>query len=406
MVTRSGFFSDTVGAGLRKTLTRSQLLAAWAKVQSNRGMAGVDGVSVADFAVNTQARLDALRQDVLAGRYMAQPYLRLWLPRLGKPSRPLAVPCVADRVLQTAWAQVFMPLFEAEFEDCSFAYRQGRGVRQAVARIEALQRQGFRWVVDADIESFFDQIPHAPLLKAVAHVLSHDPSALALLSHWLSTPVQDGDALQVPKQGVPQGLPVSPMLANLYLDHLDEALLHEDLALVRYADDFVILTKSRANAVAALELTEQTLAQLQLRLNDHRTRIVHLDQGLEFLGWQFVRSLAVPRGPTEVALPPDPVNYSLSTPQPVTDAAGATMAEPHSDTAAPIALTQTRQQAKAQQAEVDDLLQEEDASPQAPADALQRTLYVVEPGCELGKESERLLLRKGEAVLLEVRCCM
>jgi retron-type reverse transcriptase len=124
-----------VGAVLRKALTRSQLLAAWEKVRANQGCAGVDGVSVDAFAVNVQARLDALRAAVLGGRYVAQPLLRLWLPRReGKAPRGLAVPCVADRVLQTALAMVLQPLFEAEFEDCSFAYRQGRGVRQAVER--------------------------------------------------------------------------------------------------------------------------------------------------------------------------------------------------------------------------------------------------------------------------------
>jgi CRISPR-associated protein Cas1 len=176
------------------------------------------------------------------------------------------------------------------------------------------------------------------------------------------------------------------MLANLYLDHLDEVLLSEDLALVRYADDFVILTKSRAQADTALELTEKTLAQLQLRLNDHKTRIVHLDEGMEFLGWQFVRSIAVPRGPAEVALPPVLGDASPSTSRP-----SVLVPQPES-------LTVAEAEAETSQ---NDTAMEEDAC-QAPADALQRTLYVVEPGCELGKESERLVVRKQDAVLLEV----
>jgi CRISP-associated protein Cas1 len=424
MSSESGFFRDTVGAALRRALTRSQLLAAWGKVAGNRGMAGVDGVSVEDFAVNVQSRLDELRHSVLAGRYAAQPYLRLWLPRPGKAPRALAVPCVVDRVLQTAWALALMPLFEAEFEDCSFAYRQGRGVRQAVARIEALQREGYRWVVDADIEAFFDQIPHAPLLKAVSELVPHDPSALALLAHWLAVPVQDGAALQVPERGVPQGLPVSPMLANLYLDHLDEALLHEDLALVRYADDFVILTKSRAHADAALELTKQTLAQLQLRLNDHKTRIVHLDDGLEFLGWQFVRSMAVPRAPGQADSPreasyltpaaavapvagPGPLPERPAPEVPAPEATAAPL--PEQLPAASLSLPAPATWDDAQQATEADTAtfapEDDDTAPpasQPPADALQRTLYVVEPGCELAKESERLVLRKGDSVLLEV----
>lgn len=245
----------------------------------------------------------------------------------------------------------------------------------------------------------------------------------------------DGDALQVPVRGVPQGLPVSPLLANLYLDHLDEALLHEDLALVRYADDFVILTKSRSQAEAALALTEQTLAQLQLRLNTHKTRIVHLDEGMDFLGWHFVRSFAVPRGPAEVpvpvsaqALPPEHTNLATAVepriahtshipheeppPQAVAPVAQVAQSQPErpapeastDDASAPTALALAWQamQQEALNTVLDDDRQPELAQTQAPADALQRTLYLVEPGCELGKESERLLVRKADAVLLEV----
>lgn len=341
------------------------------------------------------------------GRYVAKPLLRLWLPRPeGKAPRGLAVPCVVDRVLQTSLAMVLQPLFEAEFEDCSFAYRQGRSVRQAVERIGTLQRQGYRWVVDGDIEAFFDQIPHAPLLQEVRDVVK-DESVVWLVGHWLSAPIVDNGVPTQPTLGVAQGSPLSPMLANLYLDHLDEALLREDLALVRYADDFVVLTRTREQAEAALELTEKTLADLQLKLNDHKTRIVHLDAGLDFLGWAFVRSLAVPRrrGTIESGLPTGgtkqaPANTS---PEPLAEPVDPPQPEP---TAIALAYAQ------AQEAARDD---EETAASRAAepapvvephtlpdADALQRTLYVVEPGCELGKEGERLQVRKGDAVLLEV----
>ncbi len=405
-----------VGAVLRKALTRSQLLAAWEKVRANQGCAGVDGVSVAAFALDVQARLDALRAAVLGGRYVAQPLLRLWLPRPGgKAPRGLAVPCVVDRVLQTALAMVMQPLFEAAFEDCSFAYRQGRGVRQAVERIGALQRQGYRWVVDGDIEAFFDQIPHAPLLAEVADVVG-DRSVVWLVGHWLAAPVSDQGVVTVSTLGVAQGSPISPMLANLYLDHLDEALLSEDLALVRFADDFVILTRTRAQAEAALELTEQTLEGLQLKLNDHKTRIVHLDAGLDFLGWSFVRSLAVPRrrgeAPELSRSSGSAVSKGLAPAASADDAAPADLAASSGAPApapGPTALALAFQEAQAE-AQSGGSEEAPDAGPPseplpeplADADALQRTLYVVEPGCELSKESERLLLRKGEAVLLEV----
>lgn len=437
------------GPLLRKALTRSQLLAAWEKVRANNGCAGVDGVSVEAFASGVQARLDALRAAVLGGRYLALPLLRLWLPRSeGKAPRGLAVPCMADRVLQTSLAMVLQPLFEAEFEDCSFAYRQGRSVRQAVERVASLQRQGYRWVVDGDIEAFFDQIPHAPLLAELGAVVG-DASVVGLVGHWLATPISDKGVIASPApepaRGVAQGSPISPMLANLYLDHLDEALLHEDLALVRYADDFVILTRTRAQAETALELTEHTLAGLQLKLNDHKTRIVHLDAGLDFLGWAFVRSLAVPRSrgaPPEPAT--RPVGFAqglpLHSPPRALDGSATGMA-PEAEAVeipaapGPAAMAEAFDEARAlalaadiaalghgvglgiDQAPADavepglppndggaeargEALGDEPALPDA--DALQRTLYVVEPGCELGKESERLLVRKGEVVLLEV----
>lgn len=383
----SEIHSQPTGAVLRKALTRSKLHAAWQKVRGNNGCAGVDGVSLDKFSIGLQARLDGLRSAVLGGHYVAQPLLRLWLPsREGKSPRALSVPCVADRVLQTSLAMVLQPLFEAEFEDCSFAYRQGRSVRQAVERIATLQRQGYRWVVDGDIAAFFDQIPHSALLDEVREVV-RDESVVWLMSHWLTLPVAVDGVLGPPSTiGVAQGSPLSPMLANLYLDHLDEALLREDLALVRYADDFVILTRTESQAQVALELTERTLRDLQLKLNDHKTRIVHLDAGMDFLGWTFVRSMAVPRARgVAPESSPAPLPMAPHKPTPATvgpDDDGGPLERVSLAAITPSAVSE-----------------HQGALPDA--DVLQRTLYVVEPGCELGKESERLQLRKGDAVLLE-----
>ncbi len=282
-----------MAAYLRKALTYRQLSAAFERVRENRGGPGMDGITLDEFSSGVAARFQQLQAEVLGGRYRPQPLKRIWLARPGKPPRPLGVPAVRDRVLQTAVAQVINPLLETEFEECSYAYRQGRSVRQAVERIGLLQRQGYQWVVEADIERFFDRIPHARLLTELRAVVPDD-ELVALVGQWLTAPVDDDGTLYPVTLGVAQGSPISPLLSNLYLDHLDEALLDEDFALVRYADDFVVLTKSFDRAEEAVELTAEILQKLELKLNPLRTRIVNFDTGFKFLGWNFVRSLAVP----------------------------------------------------------------------------------------------------------------
>ncbi len=230
-----------MAALLRQALTQSRLKAAYARVLDNHGQPGVDGVDVESFGQGLDATLQTLRTDVLAGSYKPSALKRLWLPRTGKSPRPIAVPVVRDRVLQTAVAMTITPLLEEEFEECSFAYRQGRSVRMAVERIGLLQRQGYHWVVEADIEQFFDQIPHEPLLAEFQTVV-RDEDLVALVRRWVKAPIREGDHLFPVDRGVPQGSPLSPHLANLYLDHLDETLLDRGHALVRYADDFIVLS--------------------------------------------------------------------------------------------------------------------------------------------------------------------
>jgi CRISP-associated protein Cas1 len=282
-----------MGALLRLCLTDARLREAWARVRDNHGQPGADGISVETFEAERSHQLYLLRREALAGRYRPQPLLRAWLARPDKAPRPLGIPAVRDRVLQTAVAQTLEPRLEDEFEACSYAYRRGRSVRMAVERIGILQRQGYRWVVEADIEKFFDCIPHEKLLAELRE-LAPDDELLALVRQWLICPVRDGEHLIPVSLGVPQGAPISPPLANLYLDHLDEALLDEGHALVRYADDFVVLAKTRDRAEAALELSAQVLQDLELRLNPHKTRIVDFDTGFEYLGHNFIKSLVVP----------------------------------------------------------------------------------------------------------------
>lgn len=303
-----------IGPLLRQALTRSALHAAWEKVAENQGAAGSDGERIGDIARNLHDVLADLARSVVAGHYQPEPLRRVWIARPGKSPRGLAIPAVRDRILQTSVTLALTPRVENELEDCSFAYRQGRGVRQAAERINYYQRRGYRWVVDADIESFFDNIPHAGLLTRL-EALVPEAALIELVAQWLTAEIIDQGHCHRPRQGIPQGSPISPLLANLYLDTLDEALLDANHVLVRYADDFVVLAKTRERAEQALELTRDVLERIALRLNPIKTRIVNLEQGLEFLGWHFVRSLSLPKtwrddslpgeGPPILAAPPD-----------------------------------------------------------------------------------------------------
>lgn len=300
---------------LQRALAHRQLAEAWERVRDNAGGPGVDGVTISEFAQERHIHLQSLPRAVLGGRYRAMPLRECLIEKPPhddadrastmhatdvekgaggvKRCRRLAIPTAADRVLQTAVALLLTPILEREFEDTSFAYRRGRGVLQATQRIEKLRNEGFVWVVDADIESFFDHIPHQPLLDAL-QPLVRDDRLIALITQWLRAPVASIDGTITPRdRGVPQGSPLSPLLSNLYLDTLDEAMIDADHRIVRFADDFVILCRSQAQAESALALTQDVLTSLALRLNSEKTRIVDFNHGFRFLGVNFVRSLAI-----------------------------------------------------------------------------------------------------------------
>lgn len=271
------------------------LQAAWEKVASNAGCAGSDGVTVERFAERAAQRLLGLMRRLRDGSY-APLALRLFdIPKPDGGHRRLAVPAVADRIAQTAVARTLGPLIEPELDDASYAYRPGRSVRQAVQAIARCRQQGLSWVAEGDIERYFDRVPHALLLEKLEHLLAGCRGGdllLDLIGLWLEAAGHD---LDTPGLGIPQGSPLSPLLSNLYLDTVDEAFARagRGLRLIRYGDDFVILSRREKSAEAALGRMRALLAAHGLALNPEKTRIVDFERGFRFLGHLFLRSMVL-----------------------------------------------------------------------------------------------------------------
>ncbi|EJW09347.1 CRISPR-associated protein Cas1 [Rhodovulum sp. PH10] len=279
-------------AALFRAATAIEALSeAWSRVLSNGGAAGGDGVPLARFLVNAPARIARLSAGLRDGSYAPGPLRRVDIPKKSGGTRPLAIPCVVDRIAQTAVMQALAPRLDEEFAESSFGYRLGRGVRDAVKRVAALRGKGHVYVVDADIAKFFESVPHDKLLERLAQSMTDGP-LMRLIGLW----IEHGGARG---RGLPQGSPLSPLLANLYLDRLDDAFAKRGAHIVRFADDFVILAESRHGAEGALVRAEKLLAEHGLSLNREKTRVTSFDQGFRFLGHLFVRSMVLAAAPDD-----------------------------------------------------------------------------------------------------------
>lgn len=261
------------------------LTEAWQKVKANGGGPGGDGMTIAVFQGGLKGRLATLSAELRNHRYIPGPVRHVDIPKSSGGLRRLTVPCVRDRVAQTAVGQWLTRTLDPTFEDASYAYRPGRSVQRAISRVATLRRQGYRWTVEGDIARFFDEVPHDPLLRKVEQHVKDD-RLVDLISLWL-------DALAPGGRGLPQGSPVSPVLSNLYLDELDERLDGHGVRLVRFADDFVVLCRTEDSATDTLSRVAALLDPLGLRLNLEKTRIVPFEKGFRFLGRLFVRSLVI-----------------------------------------------------------------------------------------------------------------
>jgi RNA-directed DNA polymerase len=269
---------------------------AFAQVAANRGAAGVDHVTVAYYAHDLDANLARLSEELRTGSYRPQAIRRHYIPKPGsREKRPLGIPTVRDRVVQTALRMVLEPIFERGFARHSYGFRPGRGCKDALRRVDALLKAGYTHVVDADLKSYFDTIPKDRLLALIGQKIS-DGRILALIEAFLEQGVLDGLEEWTPEQGTPQGAVCSPLLSNIYLDPLDHLMEARGFAMVRYADDFVVLCRSPQEAGAALAVVQEWTAAAGLLLHPTKTRLVDaLTDGFDFLGYRFVAGDRRPR---------------------------------------------------------------------------------------------------------------
>ena len=281
-----------------KVYAMGNLSEAWDRVKENKGAGGVDGESIQQFAKDWERNLAELQRLLKEKRYVPPPVRRHYIPKPDGRMRPLGIPTVRDRIVQQAVKNILEPIFEPQFKDCSYGFRPGRSAHQAAGKLRAYAAAGYRWVVDADIQGFFDNLDHGLLLQFLRERVV-DGSVLKLISAWLTAGVMEEGAVRTVVAGTPQGGVISPLLANIYLDQFDRIMEERGYRLIRYADDFVVMCKLERKAKRALEVSKEILeGKLKLTLHPEKTRIVHIRDGFDFLGFQFRGHYQRPRAKT------------------------------------------------------------------------------------------------------------
>jgi RNA-directed DNA polymerase len=279
-----------------KLTPETTLHAAFAAVAANAGAAGVDHVTIDGYAATLDVNLARLSDALRTGTYRPQSIRRHFIPKPGSQEmRPLGIPTVQDRVVQTALRMVLEPIFERDFAAQSYGFRPGRGCKDALRRVDDLLKAGHVHVVDADLKSYFDTIPKDRLLALVAGRVA-DRRVLSLVQAFLDQRVLEGGQSWTPETGTPQGAVISPLLSNLYLDPLDHLMAGLGMQMVRYADDFVVLCRSSEDAAAALAVVQDWTAEAGLTLHPGKTRLVDArTDGFDFLGYHFQAGRKWPR---------------------------------------------------------------------------------------------------------------
>jgi RNA-directed DNA polymerase len=279
-----------------KVFAERNLFAAFQQVARNDGAAGVDNVRVRDFERQIPETLWELSDRLRAGTYEPQAIRRVHIPKPGTTeTRPLGIPTVRDRIVQAAVVNVIEPIFERDFAEHSYGFRPGRGCKDALRRVDKLLKAGHVYVVDADLKGYFDTIPHDRLMDRLKEKIADGP-VLSLIEKFLKASILEDTAEWTPEAGAPQGAVLSPLLSNIYLNPLDHLMVAEGFEMVRYADDFVILCRTEADAHKALGLVRAWTSENGLTLHPTKTKIVDARvEGFAFLGYEFQGRTRVPR---------------------------------------------------------------------------------------------------------------
>jgi RNA-directed DNA polymerase len=276
----------------------TNLLMAWEKVKENKGSGGIDNISISDFEKVQYKELDILHQRLKNDSYKPLPVRRVNIPKRNKPNekRSLGIPAIRDRVCQQALKNRLEPIFEPTFNDCSFGYRPGRSTHQAMRKIYREIINGCEWVLDADLRDFFGNVQHELLINKIAEKVS-DGRVLRLIRQMLEAGYMEKGKKHATTQGTPQGGVISPLFSNIYLDSFDHEMVDKGYRLTRFADDWVVLCKTRNEAVKALNDARQILSKIGLTLHPEKTRITHIKWGFEFLGYKIKqgKGLKLPR---------------------------------------------------------------------------------------------------------------
>lgn len=260
------------------------LAGAWERVQSKAGMPGADGISVSRFRRMAGPLLRGLEGEMAREEYRPHPLRVAEVRKKNGGVRLLLIPGVADRVAQSAASGWLAARWNPGFDEASFAYRKGTGVHDALRALMALRDRGMNWVLDADIRSFFDSISHSQLLSKLGEWLGTASPMYRWLERWVRAPIWDGRAVSMLTRGVPQGSPLSPILANYYLDGFDRKLRAAGVEFVRYADDFLVTARTPFELAEQRRVVEDGLRELELELSDEKTRVTTFEKVFRFLG--------------------------------------------------------------------------------------------------------------------------
>jgi group II intron reverse transcriptase/maturase len=301
-MSRSLFLPPEVGANLgrpprgplkdvdpRALFSLDALRRAWVKVKAVGGGPGADGVTIAQFEADLEANLAALQKELLSKRYRPRKVTRLLAPKAGQGLRPIALWTLRDKIVQRVVADCIAPYFERDFLDCSYGFRPGRGVADAIQAIIAHREAHRRWVADIDIKDCFDSLDANLLLRFVRQQVK-DRTILALIEAWLKAQIFNDLRGPQTQAGVSQGSVISPLLTNIYLHRVDLRLTRAGYHLIRYADDLVICCRRKQEAQEAMQAAAAALSQVKLQLNQRKAGVVHFDQGFQFLGVFFLRN--------------------------------------------------------------------------------------------------------------------